>query len=594
MAGSVAEEIRTGTQGKINNAMNVSENPTNANGAGRGMAALDAANNNNGITIHENHDAAASGVPASNAAYDDSQAGKVENKKEAPFHWGDLADDDKFKITDGDIIDFLMKEVILHATEWAMNKVAGFAGVLVYEATNCVWRRVVRPAGRLAKGLAFMPFRLAGKGIKSLYNRVKNWRKKDDDDNSSAGGDNGNNTQRNTGGPYNNQNSYRQSQSQFDKKWYDSQGGRQGWDNFDRVMYDNWLKTEGRRHRIGFLCDVLNHNNGGKDEWKDEWARKSKTEQLTIGFALHKFVLKDNRLYCPENGKFASDEMSETTIDGMRIYREYQENRIAEKMCDKLNVDKNSKEGAAIIEYNRQMLNRIDEGKEESRIPVPEILRGKFDEAKLNAAHQNAYMEVEKLVVEDIRIKNNAEKADHEISKLEREQLWDIYGQYLLIEHHRQHPDDDCYTQEEKLQKFNAILQAKAKKKICEYLQKNGKDVNVSAMLDKMVEMRNLAGDRQVNGDPTPVPDWFLEMSKSGKIPEDMRTVAQKNNQNQEAYRRSNSYYKRQEDGFKAKQSRIDKLRGLVRKWKKSDRKTQGGANNNGYRNQKNKGWDRR
>lgn len=46
--------------------------------------------------------------------------------------WGHF-DDDKFKITDGDIIDFLMKEVILESTAWGLNKIAGIGGIVVYE-----------------------------------------------------------------------------------------------------------------------------------------------------------------------------------------------------------------------------------------------------------------------------------------------------------------------------------------------------------------------------------------------------------------------------------------------------------------------------
>ena len=42
-------------------------------------------------------------------------------------------DDDKIKVTDGDILDYLMKEVLLPSWSWCIEKTAGIGGVILYE-----------------------------------------------------------------------------------------------------------------------------------------------------------------------------------------------------------------------------------------------------------------------------------------------------------------------------------------------------------------------------------------------------------------------------------------------------------------------------
>ncbi len=57
--------------------------------------------------------------------------------------WGRPKDDDDFKIEQGDLIEYLMKEVILKATSWAANRVFGGAGLITYE--------LLAASGRAAK-----------------------------------------------------------------------------------------------------------------------------------------------------------------------------------------------------------------------------------------------------------------------------------------------------------------------------------------------------------------------------------------------------------------------------------------------------------
>ena len=73
----------------------------------------------------------------------DKNTGQIPDPKE-PADWGHF-DDDKFKIQDGDIIEYLMKEVILESAAWCLNKVSGIAGVLAYEAARAGYRSIVKP-----------------------------------------------------------------------------------------------------------------------------------------------------------------------------------------------------------------------------------------------------------------------------------------------------------------------------------------------------------------------------------------------------------------------------------------------------------------
>ncbi len=56
--------------------------------------------------------------------------------------WGYKKDDDNFKIDQGDIIDYLMKEVILSSAAWAGNKVAGLGGIILYEGLTYTERKL--------------------------------------------------------------------------------------------------------------------------------------------------------------------------------------------------------------------------------------------------------------------------------------------------------------------------------------------------------------------------------------------------------------------------------------------------------------------
>ena len=64
--------------------------------------------------------------------------------------WGHKKDDDDFKIEQGDIIEYLMKDVILSSVAWAGNRVAGFAGTVSYELLSAGVKEI-HPYGRKAK-----------------------------------------------------------------------------------------------------------------------------------------------------------------------------------------------------------------------------------------------------------------------------------------------------------------------------------------------------------------------------------------------------------------------------------------------------------
>lgn len=64
--------------------------------------------------------------------------------------WGHKKDDDDFKIEQGDIIEYLMKDVILSSVAWAGNRVAGFAGTISYELLSAGVKEI-HPYGRTAK-----------------------------------------------------------------------------------------------------------------------------------------------------------------------------------------------------------------------------------------------------------------------------------------------------------------------------------------------------------------------------------------------------------------------------------------------------------
>ncbi len=62
----------------------------------------------------------------------EENAGEVEDLMENP-DFGHKKDDDDFKIEQGDIIEYLMKEVILKSTSWTINRICGTTGIISYE-----------------------------------------------------------------------------------------------------------------------------------------------------------------------------------------------------------------------------------------------------------------------------------------------------------------------------------------------------------------------------------------------------------------------------------------------------------------------------
>ncbi len=69
--------------------------------------------------------------------------------------WGHKKDDDNFKIEQGDIIDYLMKEVILASAAWAGNKAAGFVGIVGYEMSSAAYHNVLQPGWKKLKEKLF-------------------------------------------------------------------------------------------------------------------------------------------------------------------------------------------------------------------------------------------------------------------------------------------------------------------------------------------------------------------------------------------------------------------------------------------------------
>lgn len=73
----------------------------------------------------------------------EDSAGRADTMRDPD--WGHDKGDDDFKIQDGDIIQYLMKEVILSSAAWATNRVAGTAGTFVYELGSGFHRNVTSP-----------------------------------------------------------------------------------------------------------------------------------------------------------------------------------------------------------------------------------------------------------------------------------------------------------------------------------------------------------------------------------------------------------------------------------------------------------------
>ena len=102
---------------------------------------------------------------------------EVKKNMEDP-DWGHF-DDEKFKITDGDIIEFLMKEVILEATSWGLNKIAGVGGILLYETATGFHKHVVKPLGQAAWDTAKDLVLGTGKKCPDVDTAVRDWWKKE-------------------------------------------------------------------------------------------------------------------------------------------------------------------------------------------------------------------------------------------------------------------------------------------------------------------------------------------------------------------------------------------------------------------------------
>ena len=81
---------------------------------------------------------------------DPNEIAEFKGRTEDP-DWGHKKDDDNFKIEQGDIIDYLMKEVILASAAWAANKASGFVGIVSYEILSGAHRNVVKPGWKKTK-----------------------------------------------------------------------------------------------------------------------------------------------------------------------------------------------------------------------------------------------------------------------------------------------------------------------------------------------------------------------------------------------------------------------------------------------------------
>ena len=80
----------------------------------------------------------------------EENAGEARRRRDDP-DWAKDDDNDNFKIEQGDIIDYLMKEVILASAAWAGNKAAGFVGIVGYEIISGVHHNATEPAWKKVK-----------------------------------------------------------------------------------------------------------------------------------------------------------------------------------------------------------------------------------------------------------------------------------------------------------------------------------------------------------------------------------------------------------------------------------------------------------
>ena len=97
---------------------------------------------------------------AEDKAFDDS-TGEARRRRDDP-DWAKDDDSDNFKIEQGDIIEYLMKDIILASAAWAANKAAGLGGIVLYESASGIYKHTLRPAGQYA-----------GKALSNQWNNFK-------------------------------------------------------------------------------------------------------------------------------------------------------------------------------------------------------------------------------------------------------------------------------------------------------------------------------------------------------------------------------------------------------------------------------------
>ena len=77
----------------------------------------------------------------------EKNAGEARRRRDDP-DWAKDDDNDNFKIEQGDIIEYLMKDIILASAAWAANKAAGLGGIVLYETASGIYKHAIRPAGQ--------------------------------------------------------------------------------------------------------------------------------------------------------------------------------------------------------------------------------------------------------------------------------------------------------------------------------------------------------------------------------------------------------------------------------------------------------------
>jgi hypothetical protein len=105
----------------------------------------------------------------------DDKTLEVKNNMDDP-DWGHK-DDDDFKIEQGDIIEYLMKDVILASAAWAGNRAAGLLGTVGYEVGRGGWhlakKGAFRPIGKALSG-AWAYTRETLNGHNKIREKLKN------------------------------------------------------------------------------------------------------------------------------------------------------------------------------------------------------------------------------------------------------------------------------------------------------------------------------------------------------------------------------------------------------------------------------------